>query len=283
MKTIGLVGTGMMSTGIAQTFSQHGYAVVLVGRSDASADRCVAGVRKALFRLVSKQQLHEVDAEEMLARIQVTTDYAPLADCQLVIESVAEDLAIKTAVLKQISEVVDDETIIATNTSSLSLEALASLTKQPEKFIGMHFFNPVPLMSLVEVVSGLRTSDLTKVTIRELVLKLGKQPVEVKDAPGFVVNRVLFPMINEAAFALQEGVSDAEGIDNCMRAGCNHPLGPLALADLVGLDVVFAILKSLQAEYGNPRYAPCLEIVKRVEAGLLGRKTGRGFYDYSKK
>lgn len=282
MKTIGLVGTGTMATGIAQAFVQHGYPLVLVGRSEASTDRCIAGVRKALFRLVSKQQLHEDEAEKMLAAINGGTDYERLADCQLIVESVAEDLAIKTDVLSNINANADEDAIIATNTSSLSLEALASLVNNPEQFIGMHFFHPVPLMSLVEVVSGLRTSDLTRVTIRELALKLGKQPVEVKDAPGFVVNRVLFPMINEAAFALQEGVSDAEGIDNCMRAGCNHPLGPLALADLVGLDVVYAILKSLQEEYGNPRYAPCLEIKKRVQAGLLGRKSGRGFYDYAK-
>ncbi len=177
---------------------------------------------------------------------------------------------------------MSDDCIIATNTSSLSVTRLAGFVSRPGHFIGMHFFNPVPAMKLVEVVSGMRTTDSTVSAVRDLAEKLGKLPIDVKDHPGFVVNRVLFPMINEAAFALQEGVSDAKGIDECMKGGCNHPMGPLALADLVGLDVVHAILKSLQREYGNPRYAPCLEIVKRVEAGMLGRKTGHGFYDYSK-
>ena len=169
-----------------------------------------------------------------------------------------------------------------TNTSSLSVTKLASLVSRPADFVGMHFFNPVPMMSLVEVVRGLRTSEKTYSATRDLAEQLGKAPVDVKDAPGFVVNRVLFPMINEAAFALQEGVASVEDIDAAMKGGCNHPMGPLALADLVGLDVVCAILQSLQREYGNPRYAPCLELVKRLEAGWLGRKSGRGFYDYSK-
>ena len=175
-----------------------------------------------------------------------------------------------------------DECIIATNTSSLSVTRLAGLLSRPGHFIGMHFFNPVPAMKLVEIVSGLRTTDSTLTRARDFAEKLGKSPIDVKDYPGFVVNRVLFPMINEAAFALQEGVADAKGIDECMKGGCNHPMGPLALADLVGLDVVHAILESLYHEYGNPRYAPCLEITKRVEAGWLGQKSGKGFYDYGK-
>ena len=177
---------------------------------------------------------------------------------------------------------LSDDSIIATNTSSLSVTKLASFVSRPGHFVGMHFFNPVPAMKLVEIVRGMRTNDSTVAAVRGLAEKLGKTAIDVKDAPGFVVNRVLFPMINEAAFALQERVADAEGIDECMKLGCNHPLGPLALADLVGLDVVFAILDSLYREYGEPRYAPCLEIKKRVEAGYLGRKTGRGFYNYEK-
>ena len=197
------------------------------------------------------------------------------------IESVAEDFELKRALLEKLDAIVDDTTILATNTSSLSVTKLASLVKRPGYFIGMHFFNPVPAMSLVEVVRGLRTSDSTHARVTELAEKLGKVPVDVKDMPGFIVNRVLFPMINEAAYALQEGVSTPEGIDAAMKGGCNHPMGPLALADLVGLDVVYAILDSLYREYGQPRYAPCLEIKKRVEAGWLGRKTKKGFYDYS--
>ena len=184
--------------------------------------------------------------------------------------------------LEKIDRIVDDNTIIATNTSSLSVTKLASLVSRPAHFIGMHFFNPVPMMVLVEVVRGLRTSDATHARVVELAERLGKTPVVVKDSPGFVVNRVLFPMINEAAFVLQQGVASPEDIDAAMKGGCNHPMGPLALADLVGLDVVYAILDSLYREYGEPRYAPCLEIKKRVEAGWLGRKTKRGFYSYEK-
>jgi len=204
-----------------------------------------------------------------------------LKECDIVLESAPEDLEIKQELLETLGGIVNDRCIIATNTSSFSVTKLASFVAHPERFIGMHFFNPVPLMSLVEVVSGLRTSDETTAAVCAFAQELGKTPIEVADLPGFVVNRVLFPMINEAAFALNEGVSDAEGIDACMKGGCNHPMGPLELADLVGLDVVLAILQSLYREYGNPRYAPCLAIVKRVEAGWLGRKTGRGFYNYS--
>lgn len=281
MKIVGVVGTGTMAGGIAQTFVQKGYEVVLCGRSQQSIDRCIGGVKRAFDKLVAKEKIQAADAEKMLGALTGAPGLAGLADCDIIIESVAEDFEIKRELLHEIDRVAGDNTIIATNTSSLSLEALASEVQRPEQFIGMHFFNPVPLMKLVEVVVGLRTSDETKKAVIELAEKLDKGPVEVKDSPGFIVNRVLFPMINEAAYALQEGVSDAAGIDACMQAGCNHPIGPLALADLVGLDVVVAILKSLQSEFGNPRYAPCLELVKRVEAGFLGRKTGQGFYDYS--
>ncbi|MCZ6463946.1 MAG: 3-hydroxyacyl-CoA dehydrogenase NAD-binding domain-containing protein [Proteobacteria bacterium] len=281
MQRIGIIGTGTMATGIAQNAAQCGYDVVVRGRSQDSVDKCTAGVKKALDRMVAKEKITQAAADETLGHIQGTLALEDLKSCDLVIESVAEDLEVKRELLEKVDALLEDDTILATNTSSLSVTKLASLTNRPAQFIGMHFFNPVPMMKLVEVVSGLRTSDATVATVRELAEKLGKVPVEVKDAPGFVVNRVLFPMINEAAFALGEGVSTAEGIDECMKFGCNHPMGPLALADLVGLDVVHAILTSLHREYGNPRYAPCLEITKRLEAGWLGRKAGRGFYDYS--
>jgi 3-hydroxybutyryl-CoA dehydrogenase len=281
MDRIGIVGTGTMATGIAQVASQAGYTVVVHGRSDVSVVRCTDGVKKSLGRLVAKDKLTQAAADEAHGRIHGTLALEDLKGCDLVIESVAEDFEVKRALLERLDAIVDESTILATNTSSLSVTKLAGLIKRPAHFIGMHFFNPVPAMSLVEVVRGMRTSDTTHARVIELAEKLGKIPVDVKDAPGFVVNRVLFPMINEAAFALQEGVSSPEGIDAAMKGGCNHPMGPLALADLVGLDVVHAILESLYREYGQPRYAPCLEIKKRVEAGWLGRKTGRGFYDYS--
>ena len=196
------------------------------------------------------------------------------------IESAPEDFETKRQIFQALDDIVGDDCILATNTSSLSVTRLANCVSRPGHFIGMHFFNPVAAMKLVEVVSGLRTTDSTVGRVRDFAEKLGKTPIDVKDYPGFVVNRVLFPMINEAAFALQQGVADADGIDECMKLGCNHPLGPLALADLVGLDVVYAILDSLYREYGEQRYAPCLEIKKRVETGWLGRKTKRGFFTY---
>ncbi len=282
MERIGILGTGVMAGGIAQNAAQSGYSVVLRGRSQASVDQSLAGVQKSLAKLVAKEKITQAAADEASGRIQGTLAVEDLKGCDLVIESVAEELEIKRELLEKVDALLDDDTILATNTSSLSVTKLASLTKRPAHFIGMHFFNPVPMMKLVEVVRGMRTSDATVGTVHHLAEKLGKVPIDVRDRPGFVVNRVLFPMINEAAFALEEGVATAEGIDECMKFGCNHPMGPLALADLVGLDVVHAILMSLYREYGNPRYAPCLEITKRLEAGWLGRKAGKGFYDYAK-
>jgi len=282
MQKIGVVGTGTMATGIAQTAAQHGYEVVVRGRSQESMEKCLGAIEKSLDRLVAKDKITKKIAGEALGRIHGTLALEDLKSADLLIESVAEEFPVKRDLLEKIDAIADEETIVATHTSSLSVTKLASLTSRPAHFIGMHFFNPVPAMKLVEVVRGMRTSDATVGKVRHLAEKLGKVPIDVQDRPGFVVNRVLFPMINEAAYALGEGVSSAEGIDECMKFGCNHPMGPLALADLVGLDVVHAILMSLYHEYGNPRYAPCLEITKRLEAGWLGRKTRRGFYDYSK-
>ncbi len=282
MKRIGIVGTGVMATGIAQQAGQCELEVIVRGRSQPSLDRCLAGVKKALDRLASKEKIGAGEAEAVLGRISGTLAFEDLKDSDLVIESVAEELEVKRELFEKLDAILGENTILATNTSSLSVTRLASFLSRPARFVGMHFFNPVPLMNLVEIVSGLRTSEETRVATRRLAERLGKNAVDVKDSPGFVVNRVLFPMINEAAFTLGEGVASVEDIDAAMKGGCNHPMGPLALADLVGLDVVHAILESLHREYGNPRYAPSLEIVKRVEAGWLGRKTGQGFYDYSK-
>jgi 3-hydroxybutyryl-CoA dehydrogenase len=282
VKTVGIIGTGTMGCGIAQIASQIRCEVLFQNRRQESIDRGLAKIRKSVDKLVARGKLSDAQAEGILERIRGVVALEDLKGCEIVIESAPEDFETKRQILQGLDEVVSDDCILATNTSSLSVTRLAGCVSRPGHFIGMHFFNPVPAMKLVEVVSGMRTTDSTVRRVRDFAERLGKLPIDVKDYPGFVVNRVLFPMINEAAFALQEGVADAKGIDECMKGGCNHPMGPLALADLVGLDVVHAILDSLYHEYGNPRYAPCLEITKRVEAGWLGQKTGKGFYDYSK-
>ena len=282
LQTIGIVGTGTMGRGIAQVSAQAGYEVVFQNRRQASVDRALVQIQKSLERLASKGKIADAEASEALGRIRGVVPLEELKGCERVIECLPEELDLKQEILEKLDGILNDDAIIATNTSSLSVTKLASFVSRPGHFVGMHFFNPVPAMKLVEIVRGMRTNDSTVAAVRGMAEKLGKAPIDVKDSPGFVVNRVLFPMINEAAFALQEGVTTPEGIDECMKLGCNHPLGPLALADLVGLDVVYAILDSLYREYGEPRYAPCLEIKKRVEAGYLGRKAGRGFYTYEK-
>jgi 3-hydroxybutyryl-CoA dehydrogenase len=278
--TIGIIGTGTMGQGIAQAAAQAGYQVVFQNRRQESVDRGLKRIRDGLDRLVAKGKLPKEEAAETVDRIRGVVPLEELKGCERVIECAPEDLELKRDLLQRLDGIVSEDAIIATNTSSLSVTKLAAIVKRPGHFVGLHFFNPVPLMKLVEVVRGMRTTDATVAAVRGLAESLGKVPIEVKDSPGFVVNRVLFPMINEAAFTLQQGVAPPDAIDECMKLGCNHPLGPLALADLVGLDVVYAILDSLYREYGESRYAPCLEIKKRVEAGWLGRKTGRGFYSY---
>ncbi len=278
--TLGIIGTGTMGQGIAQAAAQAGYEVVFQNRRQESVDRGMSAIKKQLDRLVSKQKLTQLEMTEAIDRIRGVVPLEELKGCERMIECAPEDHDLKRDLLQKIDQIVSEETIIATNTSSLSITKLASYLRKPAHFVGLHFFNPVPMMKLVEVVRGMRTSDSTVAAVRGLAENLGKVPIEVMDSPGFVVNRVLFPMINEAAFALQQGVAKPDAIDECMKLGCNHPLGPLALADLVGLDVVFSILDSLYREYGESRYAPCLEIKKRVEAGWLGRKSGRGFYTY---
>ncbi|HEX5066306.1 MAG TPA: 3-hydroxyacyl-CoA dehydrogenase NAD-binding domain-containing protein [Myxococcota bacterium] len=282
MKTVGVIGTGTMGCGIAQVASQARCEVIFQNRKEESVAKGMDRIRKSVEKLVAKNKLTDAQAEGVLERIRGVVPLEELKGCDIVLESAPEDFETKREILERLDDIVGEDCIIATNTSSLSVTRLAGLVSRPGHFVGMHFFNPVPAMKLVEVVAGLRTTDSTLSAVRDFAEKLGKMPIDVKDYPGFVVNRVLFPMINEAAFALQEQVSDAKGIDECMKGGCNHPMGPLALADLVGLDVVHAILTSLYEEYGNPRYAPCLEITKRVETGWLGQKTGKGFYDYGK-
>ena len=277
---LGVIGTGTMGCGIAQVAAQCGYQVVFQNRRQESVEKGLSKIEKSLGALAAKGKLSAAQVEAIGERIRGVVPLEELKGCDIVIESAPEDLELKKALFQRLDEVLAEDAILASNTSSLSITRLASFTRRPGHVVGMHFFNPVPAMKLVEIVAGLNTSDATIESARLLAEDLGKTPVDVKDAPGFVVNRVLFPMINEAAFALQEGVSDAKGIDECMKLGCNHPMGPLALADLVGLDVVYAILDSLYREYGEPRYRPCLEIKKRVEAGWLGRKSGRGFYSY---
>lgn len=280
MKTIGVIGTGAMGAGIAQVLAQQGFDVIVQNRLETSVEKGLARIRKALDGLVRKEKIAKDEADGVFARIRGVVHLEDLKPCDMVIESAPEDLELKHFLLEEIDDILREDAIIASNTSSLSITKLGSFLLDPGRFVGMHFFNPAPVMKLVEVVRGLRTSDATVEAVRGLAEGLGKVPIVVNDSPGFVVNRVLFPMINEAAFALQQGVADPKGIDECMKLGCNHPLGPLALADLVGLDVVCAILESLYREYGESRYAPCLEIKKRVEAGYVGRKAGRGFYDY---
>ncbi len=282
MQTIGIIGTGTMGCGIAQVAAQARCDVIFQNRKQESVDRGLARIQKTLDRLVQRERITQHQADGAISRIRGVVPLEELKKCDLVIESAPEDFELKADLLEKLDGIVGEDCVIATNTSSLSVTRLAGCVTRPGHFIGMHFFNPVPAMKLVEVVSGMKTTNSTVSVVRDFAEKLGKLPIDVKDYPGFVVNRVLFPMINEAAFALQEGVSDANGIDECMKGGCNHPMGPLALADLVGLDVVHAILNSLYEEYGNPRYSPCLEITKRVEAGWLGQKTGKGFYDYDR-
>jgi 3-hydroxybutyryl-CoA dehydrogenase len=271
-----------MGCGVAQIAAQARCQVIFQNRSQDSVNRGLASIKSALARLVSKDKMTPAQAEGVMSRIRGVVPLEELKGCDIVLESAPEKEDLKRELFQKLDPILGEDCIIATNTSSLSVTKLAQFVSRPGHFVGMHFFNPVPAMKLVEVVSGMRTTDSTVSAVRDFAEKLGKLPIDVKDYPGFVVNRVLFPMINEAAFALQEGVADAKGIDECMKGGCNHPMGPLAVADLVGLDVVHAILESLYREYGNPRYAPCLAITKRVEAGWLGRKSGRGFYDYGK-
>lgn len=282
MKKIGVLGTGTMGAGIIQVLAQNGFEVVLRARRETSVANGIATVEKNLDRLVAKEKMTADEKAAIMGRIQGSTDISIVADADLIIEAATEDMEQKKALFKELDELCKPETIIATNTSSLSITEIATATNRPDRIIGMHFFNPVPMMKLVEIIKGLTTSEETKETILELTRALGKSPVDVAEAPGFVVNRILIPMINEAIGILADGVATAEDIDQAMMLGANHPMGPLALGDLVGLDVCLAIMDVLYAEYGDPKYRAHTLLRKMVRANKLGRKTGIGFYDYKK-
>ena len=280
IQRIGIIGAGTMGNGIAQACATCGIDVVMVDISQAAVDKGLATVASSIDRLIKKDKATQADKAAALARINTSTHYADLNSCDLVIEAATENEALKVKILQQLDAELPANTLIASNTSSISITKLAAATKRPEQFIGMHFFNPVPMMALVEIIRGLQTSDATHDAVKALSERLGKTPITVKNAPGFVVNRILVPMINEAFFVLAEGLATPEDIDAGMKLGCNHPIGPLALADMIGLDVCLAVMNVYVDEYNDGKYRPCPLLKEMVAAGYLGRKTGRGVYNY---
>jgi 3-hydroxybutyryl-CoA dehydrogenase len=278
IEKIQVVGAGQMGSGIAQVAAQAGYMVHLADVDQEVVEQGLQTIKENLSSSVEKERISEEEMDEVMGRIESGTEYAPDAD--LAIEAVPEVIDIKTEVFQALDEQLKEEAILASNTSSLAIAELAAQTNRPEKFIGMHFFNPVPVMDLVEIIRGIETSDETYETVRELGERMGKKPVEIRDFPGFAVNRILVPMINEAAFCVMEGVAGPEELDTAMKQGAGHPMGPLELADLIGLDTCLHIMEVLNEGFGDPKYRPCPLLKRYVAAGRLGRKSGRGFYEY---
>jgi len=280
IEQVGIIGAGTMGNGIAQVCAAAGLSVIMVDISDAAVSRGLATIGASLDRLVNKDKLSAADRDVTVARITGTTDNAKLASCDLVIEAATENEELKVKILKDVCASLKPSGLVATNTSSISITKLAAATDRPDRFIGMHFFNPVPVMALLELIRGLQTSDDTVANAEAFAKRIGKVAITAKNSPGFAVNRILCPMINEAIFALQEGIATAEEIDAGMKLGCNHPIGPLALADLIGLDTMLSVLQVFYTGFNDSKYRPAPLLKEMVDAGHLGRKTGRGFYNY---
>jgi len=282
IRTVAVIGAGTMGSGIAHVFARSGFQVLLCDVEQRLLDRALGQIRSNLGREAAKGKFPEAEVEPSLARITATVDRESLTSAEFAVEAAPERFAVKAEVFRALDRILSKSAVLATNTSSISITRLAALTMRPAQVIGMHFFNPVPVMALVEVVRGMATSNATYETVRDLAVKLGKSPVEVNDAPGFVSNRVLMPLINEAAFAVMEGVASPDAIDQVFKLGMAHPMGPLTLADFIGIDVCVDILRVLHEGFGDPKYRPCPLLVRMVDAGWLGRKTGHGFYTYEK-
>ena len=282
IRTVAVIGAGTMGSGIAHVFARSGFQVLLCDVEQRLLDRALGQIRSNLGREAAKGKFPEAEVEPSLARITATVDRESLTSAEFAVEAAPERFAVKAEVFRALDRILPKSAVLATNTSSISITRLAALTMRPAQVIGMHFFNPVPVMALVEVVRGMATSNATYETVRDLAVKLGKSPVEVNDAPGFVSNRVLMPLINEAAFAVMEGVASPDAIDQVFKLGMAHPMGPLTLADFIGIDVCVDILRVLHEGFGDPKYRPCPLLVRMMDAGWLGRKTGHGFYTYEK-